>query len=246
SVYDGNFDAVQAALEAGANINGSLEQHAPPIVAATLPNHFFIATLLLELGAEPNRPVTVEVHWPVSSGASAVPGERALHVAARTGKIGIVNLLLKRSRAIPQCHHSCRLHPTQDDLHMRACLRGSGAVAARSGRRPGLGRPERVHPSARSGPSRQQHGLGRHVALQSTLCVEPLLCRRPHAALPGMQNKTREHGWSPSCLGQHKFPWLAPAPPWCQLLRSRGGEHSPPSRGERNDTRRKWSYRSRC
>lgn len=100
---DGNFDLVKAALQAGASVNGPLTQPCAPIVPATIADHAGIVELLLEHGADPDRPVTEELPHPcpTSDMAAAAPGERALHIAARNGKVEIVRLLLERARANP-------------------------------------------------------------------------------------------------------------------------------------------------
>ena len=103
-VYRGNFDAVKAALKAGANANGPSELILPPISAAAVANHVDILNLLLDQGADPDRPVTKEVPCPCpgSAIARAMLGERALHLAARGGRVEVVRLLLKRTpRADP-------------------------------------------------------------------------------------------------------------------------------------------------
>ncbi|CAN0066953.1 unnamed protein product [Laminaria digitata] len=96
-VIGGGFDAVKAALRAGANLNGRPHLPYAPIVAATIADHAFIVKFFLDLGADPNRPVVGEVYT-MSDGIDAtVVGERALHLAARGGLVEIVRLLLKRS-----------------------------------------------------------------------------------------------------------------------------------------------------
>lgn len=97
----GNFDLVKAALQAGASVDGPPEQPCAPIVAATIADHAGIIELLLEHGADPDRPVTEELPHPTSDMAAAVAGERALHIATRNGNIEIVRLLLEQARANP-------------------------------------------------------------------------------------------------------------------------------------------------
>ncbi|CAN0276436.1 unnamed protein product, partial [Laminaria digitata] len=63
-------------------------------------NNFGMVAVLLGKGADPDRPVPVELARP-ELGMTTNPGERALHVAARSGKVEIVGLLLKRARADP-------------------------------------------------------------------------------------------------------------------------------------------------
>ncbi|CAM9834228.1 unnamed protein product [Laminaria digitata] len=93
-----DLDAAKAALGAGAKVNGSPGEPYAPIVAATVANHAGIVDVLLEQGADPDRPVTIKVSFPSSKVVSATPGERALHMAARSGYVEIVRSLLKRSR----------------------------------------------------------------------------------------------------------------------------------------------------
>ncbi|CAN0027153.1 unnamed protein product, partial [Laminaria digitata] len=102
-VYDGEVDDVTAALEAGANVNGTPEHPYAPIVVAAMGDHASMIVFLLEQGADPDLPATEKVPHlcPISDTDTATPGERALHVAARNGYIEIVNLLLKRARADP-------------------------------------------------------------------------------------------------------------------------------------------------
>lgn len=101
SVYDGDFDAVKAALEAGANANGHPDQPFPTIVGAALRHDTAVVELLLELGADPDRPVVEEMPCPETGIPAALLGERALHIAGRGGSVEIVRLLLERSRADP-------------------------------------------------------------------------------------------------------------------------------------------------
>ncbi|CAN0557470.1 unnamed protein product, partial [Laminaria digitata] len=100
-ILDGKFDAVKAVLQAGADVNGSSEQLVPPIVAAITADDVDIVDLLLEQGADPDKSVTIELICPDTGVATAILGERALHVAARSGYADIVRLLLEQSRADP-------------------------------------------------------------------------------------------------------------------------------------------------
>lgn len=102
-VSNGNFKAVKAALQAGANVNGPPEQPCPPIAAAAIADQATIVNFLLEQGADPDRPVTEELPHPCTKSdmAAAAPGERALHIAARSGNVDIVRLLLERAHADP-------------------------------------------------------------------------------------------------------------------------------------------------
>ncbi|CAN0418021.1 unnamed protein product [Laminaria digitata] len=102
-VYTGSCDAVRAAIEAGANVNGSPEQPFPPIVAATVIGDATMVVFLLLFGAEPDTPVDIVLPCPEQFEVTinTVPSERALHIAARTGDVEIVRLLLNRAGADP-------------------------------------------------------------------------------------------------------------------------------------------------
>ncbi|CAN0393601.1 unnamed protein product, partial [Laminaria digitata] len=155
-----NIDAMKAALEAGANVNGSPDQPLVPIVVAAIAGHAGTDTFnfLLEQGADPDMPLTKDMLRPGSRKALAFRGERALHIAARKGNADIVRLLLNEVVPQPQSHRQQRAHPTQDNLRKLAQLCGSGAAAARGGRRSGRD-TTRIYPSPRVGRKRA-HGLG--------------------------------------------------------------------------------------
>lgn len=167
SVFDGDFDAVKAALEAGANVNGHPDQPFPTIVGATMRHDAVVVELLLEPGEDPDRPVVEETPCPETGISAALLGERALHLAGRGGSVEIVRLLVERSRDDPNAtdRRGCTPLSAACECQLSVCLRGSGAVAAGCGRRPGLGRNKRVQCSARRGPQ-GPHGLGRHAVLQ--------------------------------------------------------------------------------
>ncbi|CAM9469570.1 unnamed protein product [Laminaria digitata] len=93
---------VEAALEDRANVDGSSALFCTPIMAATLQNSAGMVSLLLEHGADPDRPSDHFIASQHHPGKTLVtPGERALHLAARRGDIYIVPLLLKHARADP-------------------------------------------------------------------------------------------------------------------------------------------------
>ncbi|CAM9953176.1 unnamed protein product [Laminaria digitata] len=98
-VFRGDFDGVKAALEAGANVDGPPELASTSIVSATIADNAGMVEFLLEQGADPDRPVTQEVKYPKSKIDTTILGERALHIAARTGNVEIVRVLLARDRA---------------------------------------------------------------------------------------------------------------------------------------------------
>ena len=50
----GNLEAVEALIDAGADLNGTDEEGVTPLILATLNGHFDVAGLLLESGADPN------------------------------------------------------------------------------------------------------------------------------------------------------------------------------------------------
>lgn len=141
-VYDGNFDAVKAALGGGADLNGSPEQPLPPIVAATIMEQIEMVVFLLRQGADPDIPVNIPLPCPdseMTEHVNTIPGERALHIAARTGNINLAMLLLKQACAEPDATDSRGCTPLTATLQCaRAPLRGSGADAARLRRRPDL------------------------------------------------------------------------------------------------------------
>ena len=101
AVKDGSMMGVKAALEAGADVDGHPEEPYPPIVAATMADDVIMVEFLLQRGAHPDMPVSQTVACPGSDMADTIPGERALHIAARSGKVEIVGLLLQRARANP-------------------------------------------------------------------------------------------------------------------------------------------------
>lgn len=110
-VMDGNFGAVEAALTAGANVNGSSGHAFAPIVAAAVANHARMVDFLLEQGADPDMPVTEELSCCCSTSPTALPGGRALQLAAKNNFIDIVRLLLKRSGADPNATDSTGTTP---------------------------------------------------------------------------------------------------------------------------------------
>ena len=93
--------ASKAALEAGANVNGSPEQPMAPITTAAIAGSAYKVKFFLEQGADPDWPATMKVPCPTPAIGIAAPGERALHIVARGGSVEVVHLLLKRSRADP-------------------------------------------------------------------------------------------------------------------------------------------------
>lgn len=120
-VVNRNFRAVKAALEAGANINGTKEHPLPPITAATIADEFAVVNFLLAQGADPNRPFPMELpRPPMPEIAIVIPGERALHIAARNGYVEVVSLLLKTGRANPnvtEIRGYTPLNATCDSMH---------------------------------------------------------------------------------------------------------------------------------
>lgn len=85
----GPLSQVKAALEAGASVSGVPGQHFAPIVLAIYANHADIVDFLVEQGVDPDFEIPCPSSEPLS-----LPGERILHMAARTGKVEIVRLLL--------------------------------------------------------------------------------------------------------------------------------------------------------
>lgn len=80
AVFEGNFDAVVAAIEAGARVCGPPEEHCTPIAAATIAHHVAMVEFFLRQGADPDRPLTVNRPIPESGMGSAFAVERALHI----------------------------------------------------------------------------------------------------------------------------------------------------------------------
>ena len=89
---------MNAALEAGVTVTGSPGELYASIVAATIANNADMVNVLPGKSAHSNRPVTVKVPCPGRYVVCTVPGKRALHIAARSGKVDIVSLL-QRGRA---------------------------------------------------------------------------------------------------------------------------------------------------
>ncbi|CAM9656295.1 unnamed protein product, partial [Laminaria digitata] len=101
AVVDRNLDAAEAALQAGASVNGLPETDRTPIAVATDANDVGMVDFLLQQGACPNKPVTLELELANVSTRKNRLGVRALHIAALRGNVKIVRLLLKGSRADP-------------------------------------------------------------------------------------------------------------------------------------------------
>ncbi|CAM9747022.1 unnamed protein product, partial [Laminaria digitata] len=69
--------------------------------AAITADDVIVVEFLLERGADPDKSVAIELLCPDTGIATAILGERALHVAARSGYADIVRSLLEQSRADP-------------------------------------------------------------------------------------------------------------------------------------------------
>ncbi|CAN0517497.1 unnamed protein product, partial [Scytosiphon promiscuus] len=146
AVFDRNFDAVKIEVEAGASANGHPEANCTPVAAATLLKHASMVGYLLDKGADPDRSVAVNPRCPKSVVPVAVPGERALHIAAWTDNIGILRLLLKKGRADPNVTDSEESTPL-----MRACEnpnvdRGMVQLLLEAGADPALAQQDGVSP----------------------------------------------------------------------------------------------------
>jgi ankyrin repeat protein/beta-lactamase regulating signal transducer with metallopeptidase domain len=85
---DGNISVIDALLNAGANVNCSLESDGSPLIAAARNGHLAAVRLLLDRGADPNMPVRGDGN--------------PLIMAAREGNSEIVTLLLDRGASINQ------------------------------------------------------------------------------------------------------------------------------------------------
>lgn len=81
--YDGDFGAVDAALEAGADVNGHPEQVCTPLVGATFAEHADMISFLLEKGADPNGSANTRRTCPACSGQE---GERRHRPVAAEGR----------------------------------------------------------------------------------------------------------------------------------------------------------------
>lgn len=96
AIKDGNIGEVEAALEAGADLNGHPNHQYAPIATATNGSHMGIVKLLLEKGADPDKPVTLN-----RAAGGPMLGVRCLHIAAIKENVEILRLLLQRPRADP-------------------------------------------------------------------------------------------------------------------------------------------------
>ena len=117
-----NVNLARTALRCGANVDGSREVPLPftPLVAATVAEHPAMVNLLLEHGADPDRPVCATALDPCP--ANAMPGERALHIAARSGNAEIVQLLLERSGADLKATDDAGYTPLMAACGGKACV----------------------------------------------------------------------------------------------------------------------------
>ncbi|CAM9469429.1 unnamed protein product [Laminaria digitata] len=100
NVTCGNMRGVQAAVAAGADLNGHPDLPCPPVMAAIIWDSVSMAKFLLELGADPNKPAENRVPFP-DTDVVVMPGERALHMAAKRGNVEIVRFLLGRAGTDP-------------------------------------------------------------------------------------------------------------------------------------------------
>ena len=99
-VVNGSMGRVKTALAAGANANGSADLPCTPIMAATGRDDVDMIKVLIEHGADPDRPTDRELPC-TGFNISIMPGERALHIAVVRGNINTVRFLLKRAHADP-------------------------------------------------------------------------------------------------------------------------------------------------
>ncbi|CAM9901261.1 unnamed protein product, partial [Laminaria digitata] len=103
AVYDGCFTRARAALQAGANVNGRPGEKSAPIVLATVADQPAMIMYLIGRGADPDGPIFEYLAHPhpTEDNSFGLPGERALHMAAKSGKVELVSLLLGLTRADP-------------------------------------------------------------------------------------------------------------------------------------------------
>ncbi|CAM9180184.1 unnamed protein product, partial [Laminaria digitata] len=87
---------VKLALAAGANANGPRELPYAPIMSAVAWNDVDMVKLFIEHGADPNKAADHDLHCP-SMDDGIMPEERALHLAAKTGNVETVRLLVRAS-----------------------------------------------------------------------------------------------------------------------------------------------------
>ena len=124
AVHDGCVRRATAALAAGANVNGRPGEKSAPIVLATAVDRPAMILFLVRHGADPDGRIfePLQHPHPTEDMSVGMPGERALHVAAKSGNVELVRLLLKQARADPnaadnegctplnatcQCQHAC-------------------------------------------------------------------------------------------------------------------------------------------
>ncbi|CAM9806018.1 unnamed protein product [Laminaria digitata] len=90
---DGNMRKVKAALAAGANVNGCPELPYTPIMAATAAHNVSMVRFLIkQQGVDLDRCADHDLPCP-STEEGIMPGDRALHIAAKLGNVEIVRLL---------------------------------------------------------------------------------------------------------------------------------------------------------
>ncbi|CAM9587460.1 unnamed protein product [Laminaria digitata] len=149
---------------AGANANGSPELPFAPIMAAAVRSDPVILGLLIDQGADPDRPA-----FSLAVKRSFVLG--TWNDSWRTGSSFGGEARQRRHRSFAaeagprrsQCHRQERSHRTRDGLRVRARRRRLGAVASRRGRRPGFGRRGRRNPSAHGRPIQPHRHVRRAV-----------------------------------------------------------------------------------
>lgn len=99
-------------------MNGHPDQPYAPILVAIIDKRPGVVNYLLEHGADPNRPVTVDERLPSGVIGTPMLGARALHIAIMVENVEIIRLLLKGSRADVDATDNESTTPL-----MRACSR---------------------------------------------------------------------------------------------------------------------------
>lgn len=94
SALNGNMRKVKASLAAGANVNGSTEKPYTPVMAATFAGNANMVSFFIDQGADLDRSADHNLPCP-STDRGVMPGERALHIAAKRGNVEIVRMLMR-------------------------------------------------------------------------------------------------------------------------------------------------------
>ncbi|CAN0399520.1 unnamed protein product, partial [Scytosiphon promiscuus] len=186
----GTISAVEAALGAGANVDGHPDQPYAPIAMAIVGKSTDIVNHLLRHGADPDKPVTVGVLLPGRVIGSPILGARALHIAIKAESVEIIRLLLKGSRADPNATDNEGNTPL-----MTACLRQCVSVEM-----------VRLLLEAGADPALADNTgvIALHAAAHSDI---PDLIDMLHSKAPGTLNRCSSYGMTPlyvACYQGHE------------------------------------------